>query len=205
MPAPAKSKPVFFASLGLGTGIGLMAGRTEITGEDVPSEASLGSLFGQLELGYLITRRFSINVLGRFGYLFISDEVKDPRGSGIDRDPKGNDKDVLVLIRARYQSGKLLRADLPINLRWYVGGGAGWGILRHLVSGKHPVTGASVLDTDRSTGFVPNVFGGVSMCVVRSCQVSVHVEVNYLATFTSDTDKNTPFHMDFSLGANFSF
>ncbi len=204
--APAASAPpLFFASLGLGTGIGLMQGRTEVVGEETPDEVSLGSFYGQVELGYLITRKFSVNLFGRFGYLFISDEVKDPRGMGIDKNPQGNDKDVLLLIRARYQSARLLRADLPINLRWYVGGGVGWGILRHLVRASHPTEDKDVVDSDRSTGFVPNIFGGLSMCVVRSCQINVHAEVNYLATFTINTDLNTPFHMDFTLGANFAF
>ncbi len=204
--APAKANaPIFFGAIGLGTGIGLMAGHTEITDEAVPKSPSLGSLYGQVELGYLITRNFSVDLFGRFGYLFISDAVKDPRNHDIDRNPQGNDKDVVVLVRVRYQSHPLLRADLPVNLRWYVGGGGGWGILRHLVNGKHPVTGAAVVDTDRSTGFVPNVFGGVSLSVTRSGAISVFFEVNYLATFTSDTDLNTPFHMDFTLGANFAF
>ena len=114
------------------------------------------------------------------------------------------------LLRVRWQSQRLLRADLPINLRWYVGGGVGYGIIRHLVNGRlgDPVTpGAtkSVLDTDKSVGIVPNVFAGVSLCVIQSCAVNVHFELNYLAAFWSDTDLNTPFHLDFSLGANFMF
>lgn len=205
--AAPPSPPIFFASIGAGTGIGLMNGRTEVTGEAVPGSPSLGSVYGQLELGYLITPRFSVNLFGRFGYLAISSSVKDasaaPPASGTSA--KGNDKDVLVLARARYQSSPLLRADLPVNLRWFVGGGLGWGILRHLVNAKHQTTNQDVLDTDRSTGFVPNVFGGVSLCVVRSCQINVQLEVNYLATFTLDTDLNTPFHLDFTLGASFAF
>ncbi|MDY0004667.1 MAG: tetratricopeptide repeat protein [Polyangia bacterium] len=204
-PGPS-APPMFFASVGFGTGIGLMAGRTEVTNEVVPDTPSLGSLYGQFELGYLITQGFSLNAFARIGYLPISGDIKDPEAGGIpNTSAKGNDKDVVVLLRARYQSGRLLKAELPINLRWFAGGGLGWGIVRHLVNARHPVDGSKVIDTDRSTGFVPNVFGGVSLCVVRSCQVNVQLEVNYLATFTLDTDLNTPFHLDFTLGAAFAF
>jgi hypothetical protein len=90
-----------------------------------------------------------------------------------------------------------------------VGGGLGYGVIRHMVSGKLKLKTTddtiSVLDTDKSTGIVPNVFAGISMCVIRSCAVAVHFEVNYLAAFWEDTDLNTPFHLDFSLGANFMF
>ena len=207
-----KSTAIFFASVGMGTGIGLMQGKTEVTGEDVPGAPSLGSLYGQFELGYLITRQLSLNIFGRVGGLFISKEVKDPVKYNISTvtEAQGNDKDYAVLLRMRYQSKRLLRATLPINLMWYAGGGVGWGIIRHLVKGQipdpsNPGTIKRVFDTDKSTGFVPNVFGGVSMCVTKSCAINIYVEMNYLAAFTTDTDLNTAFHIDWTLGANFAF
>lgn len=205
VPKGPAAPATFFASLSVGTGIGLMAGRTEVTNEAVPSAPSLGSIYLQGELGYLITQRFSLNIFGRIGFLPISDEVKIPRDHGIDLDPQRNSTDWVVLLRLRYTSGDLLRRGLPVNLRWFVGGGAGYGILRHLVNGKMPTDHSSVRTTDKSSGFVPNVFGGLSLCVVKSCRIAVHAEVNYLATFTSNTDENTPFHLDFNLGADFAF
>ncbi len=210
-------KARIFAALSAGTGFGLMTGRTEVTDEIAPSSPSLGSVYTHFELGYLVTQQFSINFSFRLGFLLISDEVKDPEDGGftkpLDRTEPAvgvrNSNDFVGLLRARWQSKRLLRANLPINLRWYVGGGIGYGVIRHLVSGQlvDPTTGGTktVLDSDLSKGIVPNAFAGISMCVVRSCAVNVHVEVNYLAAFWSDTDLNTPFHMDFSLGANFAF
>jgi hypothetical protein len=207
------SHPFLFLSVGFGTGIGLMNGSTEITNEPVPGAPSLGSIYAQIEAGYLITQRLSINAFGRFGYLPISGKVRDPRGAGYTTDgngnpvvAKGNDKDVMVLARVRYQSDKLLKAGLPINLQWYAGGGLGWGILRHLVNGKWPLdTSIRVIDTDRSAGFVPNAFGGVQLCVTRSCRINVFFELNYLMALDVNTDNNTYFHLDFTLGANFAF
>jgi len=213
-------KSYLFASLSVGTGIGLMGGRTEVTDEAVPGAPSLGGVTTQFELGYLLTQQFSINFYFRLGFMLVSDEVKDPEAggytkpgcTGIGCEAKGvrNSTDYVGLLRVRWQSKRLLRADLPINLRWYVGGGIGYGVIRHLVSGKlgDPTTAGSVktvLDTDKSTGIVPNVFAGISLCVVRSCAVNVHFELNYLAAFWDDPDLNTPFHLDFSLGANFAF
>ncbi len=214
-------KSYLFASLSVGTGIGLMAGRTEVTDEEVPDAASLGAVFTHFEIGYRITPQFSINLFFRLGFMLTSDEVKDPEKDGYTKpgcsgpdcaatNDTRNSQDYLGGLRVRWESKRLLRADLPINLRWYVGGGIGFGIIRHLVNGKlgDPATPGStkdVFDTDKSMGIVPNVFAGVSMCVMRSCAVAVHFEINYLAAFWDETDKNTPFHMDFSLGANFAF
>jgi hypothetical protein len=215
-------KSHLFASLSAGTGIGLMNGRTEVTEEIVPGSPSLGAVFTQIELGFLISKQFSINFCFRLGFMLVSDEVKDPEADGYTKPgcptgatdcaakPERNSNDYVGLLRVRWQSGRLLRADLPINLRWYVGGGMGYGIIRHLVNGRlgDPATpGAtkSVLDTDKSVGIVPNAFAGISMCVLRSCAVNVHFEVNYLAAFWIDPDLNTPFHLDFSLGVNFAF
>lgn len=213
-------KSFLFASLSAGTGIGLMGGKTEVTDEDVPGAPSLGAVYTQFELGYLITQQFSINLYFRLGFMLVSDEVKDPEDgdyqkplcTGADCAAQGvrNATDYVGLLRVRWQSKRLLRADLPVNLRWYVGGGIGYGIIRHLVSGqlKDSVVATnttSVLDTDKSMGIVPNVFAGISLCVIRSCAVNVHFELNYLAAFWDDPDLNTPFHLDFSLGANFAF
>jgi hypothetical protein len=206
-----------FASISAGTGFGLMTGRTEVTDEITPNAASLGAVFTQFELGYLITQQFSINLHFRLGFMLISDEVKEPENGGYTKPLEfgvaatgvRNSNDFVGLLRIRWQSKRLLRADLPINLRWYLGGGLGYGAIRHLVSGDlvDPTTNdkVSVLDTDLSRGIVPNLYAGISMCVIRSCAVNVHVEMNYLAAFWSDTDLNTPFHLDFSLGANFRF
>jgi len=219
-PGTFAGKSYLFASLSAGTGIGLMGGKTEVTDEVVPGAPSLGAVYTQFELGYLITQQFSINFYFRLGFMLVSDEVKDPEAddyqkplcTGADCAAHGtrNSTDYVALLRLRWQSKRLLRADLPVNLRWYVGGGIGYGIIRHMVSGqlKDSVVATnttSVLDTDKSMGIVPNVFAGISLCVVRSCAVNVHFELSYLAAFWDDPDLNTPFHLDFSLGANFAF
>ncbi|MFH2006534.1 MAG: hypothetical protein ABI333_08120 [bacterium] len=218
-----KGTDIFFASIGLGTGFGLMQGKTEVTGEDVPGAPSIGSLYGQLEIGYLITQSFSLNFFGRFGGLFISDKTKDPETDGYYRpncnptstdDCKAkaakNDKEYLLLLRVRYQSGKLLPQSLPVNLMWYIAGGVGYGVLRHLVKARleDPLVANqfhSVNDTDLSNGFVPNLCVGIQLCVTKQCGVNIFVEANYLAAFTTDPDNNTYFHLDFTLGGNFRF
>lgn len=214
------TKSYLFASLSAGTGIGLMSGLTEVTNEEVPGSASLGAVFTQFELGYLISQQFSINFYFRLGFMLTSESVRDPEAdalrqpncTGADCAAKStrNRTDYVGLLRVRWQSKRLLRANLPINLRWYVGGGVGYGIIRHMVSGKLKFEAPSnrtkdVLDTDKSNGIVPNVFAGISLCVIKSCAVNVHFEINYLAAFWDDPDLNTLFHMDFSLGANFAF
>lgn len=214
------SKSHLFASLSAGTGIGLMGGKTEVSKEDVPGSPSLGAVFMQFELGYLITRQFSVNFYYRLGFMLTSDEVQDPKDGGYTvpgcttgdcaATAARNGYDHLGLLRVRWQTKRLLKASLPINLRIYVGGGVGFGIVRHLVSAKLgdptlPGSTTDVIDTDKSMGIVPNVFAGVSLCAIRSCAVNIHLEVNYMAAIWGDTDLNTPFHMDFSLGANFAF
>lgn len=205
-----KAPALFLISAGTGMGFGLLNGHTEVARqhgnfeahEQLPSGAiSRGSVYAQLQIGYLMTPNFSIGVMGRIGKTFISTEVAEQGES--------NYIDWQIFGRIRYLSRPY---DIGLDwagLKWYAGGGVGYGFIRHHIKAKDVVLEeggqtVTVTDTDRATGVMPNAFAGAQLAFLDG-MLNVFLEANYMAAFASDPDDNLYFHMDFTLGVNTEF
>jgi hypothetical protein len=201
---------LFSVSVGTGMGFGMLNGVTEVartqddfeTHEDLPSAVSRGSFYAQLQLGYLLNPNFLIGAMGRIGKTFVSQSVAEQG--------ENNHIDWQVFGRVKYQSDpfKIPKLDW-MGWRWYVGGGVGYGYIRHHIKAKGvrlEEGGAvvSVTDTDRARGVMPNAFGGAALLFLNG-RLNVFLEANYMAAFASDPEDNLYFHMDFTLGVNTEF
>ena len=204
------TEPLFVVWLGTGIGVGLLNGETEVArapdnpdkGKDLPNAVSTGSLYAHLDLGYFIHRNFSIGAMGRIGKTFISGVVGE--------EGQSNYYDWLVLGRVRYLSKTYKIPKISwMGWKWFVGGGLGYGYVRHHIKANDVLVGGSsdqisVTDTDRAKGFIPNAFGGAEL-VFLDGRLNVFLEANYLATFSSNPDDNLYFHLDFTLGVGTEF
>jgi len=194
-------KPIgLWIQLGVGFGVGLARGNTEVMDEEggvavktgkpydhieTPGPAP-GALSGYLELGYFVKPRILISLQGRFGYI----------GMLTKNVPGAAQTDAAGLFRVRY----FFR---PVASRWlqfYAGGGLGFAIIRHTV--KETLDAGSFVDTDLSKGIAPCGFGGVSIGTNR--WVAGYIETGFIMTVWNKADLFT-FHIDASAGMRVRF
>jgi len=199
---------VIMVTAGLGMGLGLLNGTTEVArnGYDfsvhqkVPTSLSMGTLYGQFGLAYILAPWGRLGIVARVGKTFISKAVYDAA--------QGNTYDWLVLGRFRYTAPVMKAVKNVMGWRWYAGGGLGYGVFRHHVRAKDVQVEegkkVDVTDTDLAKGVVPNGFAGVELNFLHG-YLNVFLELNYMAAFASVPEDNLYFHMDLTLGLTSEF
>ncbi|MCD6497300.1 MAG: hypothetical protein J7M25_03245 [Deltaproteobacteria bacterium] len=194
-------KPIgLWIQIGVGFGAGLARGQTEVMDEeggvavrtgkphDHIEEPGLapGALSGYLEVGYFVRPRILISLRGRFGYI----------GMLTKNVPGAAQSDAAGQARVRY----FFRPVASRWLRFYVGGGLGFAIIRHTV--KETLTAGSFVDTDLSMGIAPSGFGGMTIGTNR--WVTGYIETGFIMTIWNKADLFT-FHVDGTAGINITF
>ncbi len=182
-------------------GVGLARGQVEVLDEEggiavqtgkpydrIESPGmALGSVGGQIELGYFIRPKLLLSGYGRMGYIAMF--TKNVEGAAM--------SDGWGMLRVRYFFASVAHRWLD----FYGGGGLGFGLIRHVV--EEQLALGNFKDTDQSMGVLVGAVLGMTIGD-RTKTVCGYLESNLLSTFWKSMDLFT-FHIDLSMGINFYF
>jgi len=199
-PPPKKPwSPGFFVNLGIGFEIGFISEDKETEAGAITDNASFGSgpAVFSLELGYFLSPRDRLSALVGMGGLDVE---------GYEDDNSGRYKESRMTARVLARYARFFGTG---RLRFFGGAGLGWASLSHTVETDGRAGETNILmDAHTMAGLFTDVLFGAQVCLIASCRLTAHAELNvYWNAWSRDGEENsfTNMALHFLAGIGYHF